>query len=100
MSRFTVRVELFGKADEDDYKKIQAKKYFRVIKGKSGNWYHLPSSTYHHTAQASASAVEDEVWAIIKETWKDPGVLVTEAADLSWQGLRIATESEAKELTS
>jgi hypothetical protein len=51
MSRFTVRVELFGKADEDDYeklrKKMQAKKYFRVIKGKSGNWYHLPSSTYH-----------------------------------------------------
>lgn len=43
MAKFTVRIELFGNADEDDYEnlhgKMQVKKYFRVIQGASGTWY-------------------------------------------------------------
>ena len=104
MSRFTVRVELFGNADEDNYeslhKRMQAKKYFRVIKSSDGDWNHLPSATYNHTADVSASTVQADVWAIAKAVWDDPGVLVTESADRSWRGLRKATSSEVRELTS
>jgi hypothetical protein len=103
MPRFTVRVELFGEADEDQYKslhkKMQAKKYFRVIKGRE-DWYHLPTATYDHSAKTSASTVTNEVLTIAKSVWKDSGVLVTEASRISWKGLRKATASEVKEFTS
>jgi hypothetical protein len=103
MSMFTVRVELFGKAAEDDYEKLhekmQAKRFFRVVKGEKA-WYHLPSATYDHAADSSASEVRNQVWAIAKAAWSDPGVLVTEANSMSWMGLRKATAEEVKELTS
>jgi len=104
MATFTVRVELFGKAEEDDYdklhEKMQAKKFFRVAKAKSGTWYHLPSAIYDHTAKSSSSVVRAQVWAIAKAVWKDPGILVVEGGSVSWKGLRKATASEVKELTS
>jgi hypothetical protein len=81
VAKFTVRIELFGNADEDDYQNLhgemQVKKYFRVIQGGSGTWYHLPSATYDHTTDSSASTVCDEVWTIAKAVWNDPGVLVS-----------------------
>lgn len=104
MAKFTVRVELFGNADEDDYEnlhsKMQAKKYFRVIRSSEPKWYHLPSATYDHTADSSASDVNTEVWAIATAAWKDPGVLVTESSTRSWRGLREATASEVKKRTN
>ena len=103
MATFTVRVELFGKAEEEDYEKLhekmQAKRFFRVVKGEKA-WYHLLSATYDHAADSSASTVRDQVWAIAKAVWSDPGVLVTEANNMSWMGLRKLTAEEVKELTS
>lgn len=103
MSIFIVRIELFGKAEEDDYeklhKKMQAKRFFRVVKGEKA-WYHLPSATYDHAADSSASKVRDQVWAVAKSVWSDPGVLVTEANNMSWMGLPKATADEVKELTA
>ena len=104
MARFTVRIELFGKADEEDYealhKKMQEKKYFRVIEGSDEKWYHLPTAEYNHTATEPVSKVYDQVWAIAKAVWHDPGVLVTESENRRWGGLRIATANEVKKLTS
>lgn len=103
MATFTVRVELFGKAEEENYEKLhekmQAKRFFRVVKGEKA-WYHLPSATYDHAADSSTSTVRDQVWAVAKAVWSDPGVLVTEANNMSWMGLRKATAEEVKELTS
>jgi hypothetical protein len=57
MATLTVRVELFGKAQEEDdeklHEKMQAKRFFRVVKGEKG-WYHLPSATCDHAADSSA----------------------------------------------
>ena len=103
MARFTVRVELFGEPEQEVYEtlheKMQAKKYFRVIQGRE-EWYHLPTATYDHLAEASAPTIRDEVWTIAQSVWEDPGVLVTESARRSWQGLRTATASEVKQLTA
>jgi hypothetical protein len=104
MAMFTVRVELFGNAEEEDYeklhKKMQAKEFFRVVQGESETWYHLPSAIYDHRAKSSASVVRAQVWTIAKTVWKDPGVLVVEGGSVSWKGLRKATAEEVRELTS
>lgn len=104
MAMFTVRVELFGNAEEEDYeklhKKMQAKKFFLVAQGQSGIWYHLPSAIYDHTSKSTAPVVRAQVWAIAKTIWKDPGILVIEGGSVSWKGLRKATASDVKELTS
>ena len=104
MARFTVRVELFGKADEDDYEnlhgRMQKKRHFRVIQADSGKWYHLPSATYDHTNASSTSQVREEVWSIAKAVWSNLGVHITKSDERAWQGLREATATEVKNLTS
>lgn len=104
MSKFTVRVELFGRASNDDYEslheKMQAEYYFRVVKG-DGQWYHLPSATYTAEKNKATAAVRSEVFEIAKSVWTDPGVFVTEANNgRYWKGLRKASTQEVENLTS
>jgi hypothetical protein len=103
MSKFTVRVELFGKASNDDYdllhENMQSKRYLRVIKG-DDSWYHLPSATYTAEKDTSTEAVRDEVADIAASVWSDSGVFVTKAEDgRFWHSLRKASAHEVDRLT-
>ncbi len=105
MARFAVRVELFGRAGEDDYESLhgemQDNGYYRVIESGKGEWYHLPTATYDHTSSSqSRSDVCDEVWKIAKSVWNDPGILITEVNGMVWQGLRKASSQEVKAATA
>lgn len=87
MTRFTVRVELFGDPDEQDYdllhERMQIKKYHRVNKSGDGDWQHLPSATYDHQSHSTASSICDEVWEIASSVLKKPGVLITQSESRS-----------------
>lgn len=100
----TVRVELFGNPNAEDYENLHAKMqshdFYRVLRSGDGEWYHLPNATYDHSSTETKSTVRDTVWTIARSVWNKPGALVTESDGRAGQGLKKASQDEVEDLTS
>jgi hypothetical protein len=91
MAEFTVRVELHL-ANQDDYDTLHSameeEGFSRQIKSDSGTRYHLPTAEYNRTSSKTRQQILDSAAAAADTTGKKYGILVTESAGRTWQGLK------------
>ncbi len=92
MSTFIIRIELHG-AEPEDYEelheKMEGEGYQRQIIADSGNEYQLPDAEYiiYAATGLSVTDIAQAVYKIADSVKANPGVLVTEAANIEVIGL-------------
>lgn len=95
MTSFTVRVELHN-ANYEDYEALHAAMakagFSRQITSDGGTTYQLPTAEYNRKGDLTRSQVLEQAKAAAKSTGKPYGVLVTESAGRSWDGLPALTQ--------
>ena len=91
MPSFTTRVELHN-AKYDDYqvlhKAMEAERFSRVILGDNGILYHLPLAEYTSAGDVSYTDVRAFAERAAMRTGCSFEILVTEATNRAWQGLK------------
>ncbi|WP_258086954.1 DUF2622 domain-containing protein [Xenorhabdus bovienii] len=91
MADFTVRIELHNATSSDYetlYDKMKTKGFRKTTLGERGN-YELPSAEYDYSSDTrNCGDVRDLAYDVAKSVKKDPSVLVTEAKNRSWIGLK------------
>ena len=91
MAQFMVRVVLHG-ADDEDYETLheamEAEGFARQIRSSDGVLYHLPTAEYYRDGNLSTQNVLDAAKSGVAKTRKKAGILVTEASNLRWNGLK------------
>lgn len=94
MAKFTTRVELHA-ANADDYenlhKAMKAEGFLRTIKSDDGKIYELPTAEYNKTGNYTTQQVIDSAEKAAKTTKKSYGVIVSEATNRKWNGLKQVT---------
>jgi hypothetical protein len=92
MANFTVRVELYGYAKAEDYddlhEAMRLRGFKRTISSETAT-FALPGGEYNLLdSQFTRKQVLDSAKAAAATTWSDFGVLVTQSAGRTWDGLR------------
>ena len=95
MPDFVVRVVLHGAKDPEDYNDfhddMEAKHYYRTIKGSNGTTYELPPATYWATGDSwTKETIRDEVHTLADATGFKNAVFVTVSNGSAWVGLKKA----------
>lgn len=95
MPVFVVRVVLHGAKDPEDYNDfhddMEAKRYYRTIKGSDGTTYELPPATYRATGDGwFKETIRDEVRGLADATGFKNAVFVTVSNGSAWVGLKKA----------
>ena len=102
MVSFTVRVQLNGYPEPQDYDKLhdemRRRGFSRLIRdGKTGQWHHLPHAEYDVHVNGTRLDVLAEAKAAAATVSADFEVLVTESEGRTWHNLRPATPLEVLE---
>lgn len=96
MAIFCVRVELYGNPPPDVYERLHvamaACNLTTEIQDGSGPLYHLPPAEYYGTGAVSIESVRNTAWEAANSVWNDCAVLVSEATQVAWIGLRGLTQ--------
>lgn len=90
MATFITRVEIPG-GDWKDYEKLhttmEANGFSRIILGKDGNRYYLPTGEYETTGSATIQTIYTKARAAASKTDKPFHLLVMESKNMMWSGL-------------
>ena len=90
MSYYTTRIELHN-ASYPDYERLhsamQGVGFSRRVAGNDGKTYHLPTAEYLLVGNYSADSVRALAAKAADTVGKAYAVLVTDGANLAWQGL-------------
>jgi hypothetical protein len=62
--------------------------FSRQIKSSDGTLYHLPTAEYNRRSNKTKDQIRDSAAAAASTTGKEYGIIVTESAGRSWQGLK------------
>ncbi|MBA9068166.1 hypothetical protein FHR71_001907 [Methylobacterium sp. RAS18] len=98
MTQFVVRVELPNKPHGDYgqlHEEMHAARYYTVVQGDSGKWWHLPHATYVASATDwTMESIRKEVHDIAQRSHPCPRVYVAEYVSSAWIGLRPVTAQD------
>jgi hypothetical protein len=99
MNRFMTRLLLNGYPSAEHYERLHAEMkkrgFSRVIESSEPNFYWLPNGTYYRVSSSTREQVLADAKAAAAIVSREYEVVVTDAPNCTWCGLKLATAADA-----
>jgi hypothetical protein len=100
MNRFMTRLLLNGYPSAEQYEKLHAEMkkrgFTRVIESAEPKFYWLPNGTYYRVSNSTRDQVLADAKAAASTVSREYEVVVSDALNSTWYGLKQATAADAK----
>lgn len=100
MNRYMTRLLLNGYPSAEQYERLHAEMkkrgFTRVIESDEPKFYWLPNGTYYRVSNSTRVQVLADAKAAAAMVSREYEVVVSDAPNSTWYGLKVATAADAK----